>query len=197
MQDQPFTDDSGGELTVTSPGGLTPDLAIGVDPGFSGPNLTVPSGTISVGSGLTIGGGGITVIGGANNLGPGSLAFGAFSGGNPPGTQSAQIQIFGTSAASMNSSLTMTGSGRVIYVSQTNTSTTLWAITPTASASTSGTFQDGAEVTVINFSPSGTSFVLSSAGMGSITQGANVTISAGQGQKFLYNAPLQAWVPII
>ena len=172
-------------------------LIIGVDPGFSGPNLSVPSGTASIGSGMTIAAGGITVIGGTNNLGPGSLAFGAFSGGNPAGTASNQIQIFGTSAASMNSSLTMTGSGRVIYVSQTNTSTTLWAINPTASASTSGTFQDGTEVTVVNISPSGTSFVLSSAGMGSVTQGANVTVSAGQGQRFLYSAVLQSWIPII
>ena len=140
--------------------------------------------------------GNVTIVADPETRDAGVLNYGAFSGGNPLNTSSANIQIFGTSAASMNSSLTMTGSGRVIYVSQTNTSTTLWAITPTASASTSGSFQDGAEVTVINFSPSGTSFVLSSAGMGSITQGANVTISAGQGQKFLYNAPLQAWVPI-
>lgn len=141
--------------------------------------------------------GNVTVVADPETRDAGLLNYGAFSGGNPLNTSSANIQIFGTSAASMNSSLTMTGSGRVIYVSQTNTSTTLWAINPTASASTSGSFQDGTEVTVINISPSGTSFLLSSAGMGSVTQGANVTISAGQGARFLYSAALQSWILIV
>jgi len=173
-----------GLIAYTSPSQsqtMTGPLVMVADPETAATGSITASGSLQVQSGFSVTSG---------------IKYDSVLGGMPANTSSANIQIFGTSAASLNSSLTMTGSGRVIYVSQSNTSTTTWGITPTASASTSGLFQDGAEVTIVNISASGTSFVLPSNSMGSVTAGASVTISAFQAVRFLYSAALQSWIPV-
>ncbi len=84
----------------------------------------------------------------------------------------------------------MTGSGRIVPVSFTNTSTVSIGLIPTLSTSVS----DGAEVTILNISPSGTNLAIPSSLMGSISQAKVVTVSGMSGQRFVYSALLQTWL---
>lgn len=204
---QPFEPSSGG-LVVTPEGALAPDLNIGVDPGFSGPNLNVPSGTASFGGAVTASSlsattlaaatlASISVTGNENvsgNLVVSGMQYpGVVSGGTTP-TASSQ------SASSANTPITMTsglGSGgpNILYVQASGTSTASILLTPTSSASTSGFFQDGAEVTIINTCTSGSRLAIPSGNAGSYNV-ASLTISEGRAVRFKYIAALQSWIPI-
>ena len=184
MQDTPF---EGGEPTGP-PGGLTPDLNIGTDPGFGAPNLNV-SGTATIGTGLTVTAGGATIIaggtiiqaGGANITG--GLAYDAVSGGPPAVTTTSQ------SLSAQTASITMTGSGRVIYLTP-STSLSSCTLTPTGSASVT----NGAEVTLVNLHASSASTITIPSGAGAGPQA--ITISGTEVARFMYVAPLQIWSKI-
>lgn len=138
----------------------------------------VQSGTVSFGSNMQLG------------------SSAAFVGGMPAGTATNQVQLLGTSSAGISQTITMSGSGRVVPVSFTNTSTVSIGLTPTLSTSTGGNFQDGAEITILNLSPSGTNLVIPSSLMGSISNAGIVTVSAMRATRFVYSALLQSWIPV-
>ncbi len=119
-----------------------------------------------------------------------SIFPGTVIGGMPLGSGTNQVQLLGTSSAGISQTITMTGSGRIVPVSFTNTSTVSIGLTPTLSTSVS----DGAEITILNISPSGTNLAIPSSLMGSISQAAVVTVSAMSGTKFVYSALLQTWL---
>ena len=169
-------------------------------------NLSV-SGTVSVSgaasfaSGLTAssisaGGlnssftGGLTVSGGESLQG--GLTYDVVTGGLPASTTSSQSLSTG-SQINMTSGVSV-GGAHVVYVSAGSTTATV-ALTPTTSTATSGVFQNGLEVTVINLAASGSNVLLPTSSAGVLQQNA-VTISAGKGVKFLYIAQANSWVPI-
>ena len=95
------------------------------------------------------------------------------------------------SAAS--STITMTGSGRVIFLNPTATESTC-ILTPTSSAAaTAATFTNGMEITLVNLNASSASTITipsSSAGINGIA----ITISGGDAARLMYVAALQTWV---
>lgn len=119
--------------------------------------------------------------------------LGIISGGTTP-TASSQ------SASSANTPITMTsgitaGGPSIIYVQASGTSTASILLTPTSSASTSGFFQDGAEVTIVNSCTSGSRLAIPSGNAGSYNT-ASLTISEGRAVRFKYLAALQSWIPL-
>ena len=124
---------------------------------------------------------GITIIGGLN---PDFIV-----GGPAPLSTTSQL----LSAAS--STITMTGSGRVIFLNPTATESTC-ILTPTNSAAaTASTFTNGMEVTLVNLNASSASTITipsSSAGINGIA----ITISGGDAARLMYVAALQTWVHI-
>jgi hypothetical protein len=124
----------------------------------------------------------------------GGLKYDIVSGGTTP-TASSQ------SASSANTPITMTsgvttGGPNVIYVQASGTATASILLTPTSSASTSGLYQDGSEITVINSSPSGTRLAIPSGNFGSFNV-ASIVISEGRAVRFKYVAALQTWIPLV
>lgn len=155
----------------------------------------VTSGTASFASGLTASsisaGGlnssftsGLTVTGGIN--------WDTHFGGVPAATTSSQS--VSTSGATITMTTGMAAGKNVVYVSAASTTATC-VLTPTASASTSGNFQDGVEATLINLAAAGSNILLPSTSMGSLGV-YNYTLSAGHGVTFKYIAALQTWIPL-
>jgi len=128
--------------------------------------------------------GGLTVSGGLN--------YDVVTGGLPASTASSQSLSTG-SQINMTSGVSV-GGAHVVYVSANSTTATV-ALTPTTSTATSGVFQNGLEVTVINLAPSGSNVLLPTSSAGASQQNP-VTISAGKGVKFVYIANAQSWIPI-
>ena len=158
-----------------------------------GSNLVV-SGTVTV-TGSTVLGSSLVVSGtesvtGSLLAGSDMKISGQLLSPMPQGSASNNVQLLGTSSAGVSQTITMTGSGRIIPVSFTNTSTISIGLTPTLSTSVS----DGAEITILNISPSGTNLVVPSSLQGSISGAAIVTVSAMQGARFVYSALLQSWL---
>lgn len=152
---------------------------------FAGP-VSV-SGTLTAGS-ISAGGlnssftSGLTVTGGIN--------YDVHFGGTPAVSTSSQ------SVSTSGASITMTSatSQNVVFVSANSTTATC-VLTPTASASTSGNFQNGLEITLINLAAAGSNVLLPSTSMGSLGV-YNYTLSAGHGVTFKYIAALQTWIPL-
>ncbi len=164
-------------------------LTVVDDPNGNSGNANI-KGTHTV-SGSLVAGSALQVAGSA--LLNGDLKQGAtaqFIATMPAGSATNQVQLLGTSSAGISQTITMTGSGRIVPVSFTNTSTVSIGLTPTLSTSVS----DGAEVTILNISPSGTNLAIPSSLMGSISQAKVVTISGMSGQRLVYSGLLQTWL---
>ncbi len=164
-------------------------LTVVDDPNGNSGNANI-KGTHTV-SGSLIAGSALQVAGSA--LLNGDVKQGAtaqFIATMPAGSATNQVQLLGTSSAGISQTVTLTGSGRIVPVSFTNTSTVSIGLTPTLSTSVS----DGTEVTILNISPSGTNLAIPSSLMGSISQAKVVTVSGMSGQRFVYSALLQTWL---
>lgn len=109
-------------------------------------------------------------------------------------TASSQSMSASGSLITMTSGISAGIGPHTIYVSANSTSATC-SLTPTSSASTAGLFQHGVEITVINLGVSGSRIVIPVSGAGSYNHD-TIVISAGQAVRFIYNAPLQTWVPL-
>ena len=157
----------------------------------------VTSGTASFASGFTassISAGGLNSSFSAGLIVSGGLKYDVVTGGTTP-TASSQ------SASSANTPITMTsglssGGPNIIYVQASGTSTASILLTPTSSAATSGLYQDGSEITIINSSPSGSRLAIPSGNLGS-TNVASLVISEGRAVRFKYIAALQTWIPLV
>ncbi len=164
-------------------------LTVVDDPNGNSGNANI-KGTHTV-SGSLIAGSALQVAGSA--LLNGDVKQGAtaqFIATMPLGSATNQVQLLGTSSAGISQTVTMTGSGRIVPISFTNTSTVSIGLIPTLSTSVS----DGTEVTILNISPSGTNLAIPSSLMGSISQAKVVTVSGMSGQRFVYSALLQTWL---
>lgn len=158
---------------------------------------TAVSGTLSVSgtgtfaSGLTasllsVPSGGINVSGG--------FAYDVVSGsGNAPTTASSQSLSAASGVITMTSGLTSGTGPHTIYVSANTTTVSAVTLTPTSSASTSGIFQNGVEITVVNLAASGSRVQITVPG--SLTTD-TILISGGHSTRFVYNASAQTWIPL-
>lgn len=142
----------------------------------------------------------------------GSASFGGITGSFPSGasiTGGLQYDIVsGTLNAPLTSTtqglasggtITMTSGlqgGSTILASCSDTSETTIKLLPISSTSTSGQFQNGVEITVVNISASGTNIVIPSGSAGVSSTNAPISISAGHAVRFRYIAALQQWVPL-
>ena len=113
----------------------------------------------------------------------GLLSFDQIIGGPPTATTTSQ------SLSAQTASITMTGSGRVIYLTP-STSLSSCTLTPTGSASVT----NGAEVTLVNLHASSASTITIPSGAGAGPQA--ITISGSEVARFMYVAPLQTWQKI-
>lgn len=156
----------------------------------------VVSGTASFASGLTassISAGGLNSSFTSGLTVSGGLNYDVVTGGLPPTTTSSQSLSTSGVAITMTSGMS-TGGPNVLYVSAASTTATC-VLTPTSSASTSGIYQNGLEVTLINLAASGSNILIPTSSAGNSQQAA-ITISAGRGQKFKYVSALQTWIPL-
>ena len=155
----------------------------------------VTTGTASFASGVTVSslsaGGlnssfssGLTVSGGLN--------YDVITGGIPAATTSSQSLSTSGVAITMTSGMS-TGGPHVLFVSAASTTATC-VLTPTSSASTSGIYQNGLEVTLVNIAGSGSNILIPTSSAGASQQAA-ITLSAGKSCKFRYFAALQSWIP--
>ena len=145
-----------------------------------GSNLTV-SGTATV-TGSTVLGSNLTVSGTVTVTGSTVLGSNLVVSGTESVTGS---MIAGSDLKISGNLLSPMPAG-----SATNTSTVSIGLIPTLSTSVS----DGAEVTILNISPSGTNLAIPSSLQGSISGAAVITVSAMQGARFVYSALLQTWL---
>lgn len=155
----------------------------------------VVSGTASFASGVTISSASISNINASFPSGAtitGGLNYDVVTGGLPASTTSSQSLSTG-SQINMTSGVSA-GGAHVVYVSAASSVPTV-ALTPTSSASTSGVYQNGLEVTVINLGTSGSTVLLPTSSAG-VAQLIPLTISAGRGVRFIYVAQLQTWIPM-
>ena len=171
------------------------------NPTGSGGNLNiqgtlVTTGTASFASAMTVssisaGGlnssftGGLTVSGGLN--------YDVVTGGLPATTTSSQSLSTSGVAITMTSGMS-SGGPHVLWVSAGSTTATC-VLTPTSSASTSGIYQNGLEVTLVNIAASGSNILIPTSSAGTAQQAA-ITISAGKGCRFIYSAAHQTWFPV-
>lgn len=171
-------------------------LTIIADPNGNAGNLNVQgthvvTGSASFSSGVSISSLTAGTITGIGTL-SGGFAYDVVTGGLPATTTSSQSLSTG-SQINMTSGVSA-GGAHVVYVSAASSVATV-ALTPTSSANTSGVYQNGLEVTVINLGTSGSVVLLPTSSAGA-AQLIPCTISAGRGCKFMYVAQLQSWIPI-
>ena len=181
--------------TITGGVTIAKDLRTGDAGNFSVSGTVSVSGAASFASGLTassISAGGINLSVASGFTITGGLNYDVVTGGLPPSTASSQSLSTG-SQINMTSSVSV-GGAHVVYVSANAAPATV-ALTPTTSTATSGVFQNGLEVTVINLAPSGSNVLLPTSSAG-VAQQTVVTISAGRGVKFVYIANANSWIPI-
>ncbi len=122
----------------------------------------------------------------------GGFVYDVMSGGIPAATTSSQSLSASGVAITMTSGMS-SGGPHVLFVSAASTTATC-VLTPTSSASTSGFFQNGTEVTLVNIGASGSN-VLIPTSSGGTSQQAAITLSAGKSCRFRYYALLQSWLP--
>jgi hypothetical protein len=125
----------------------------------------------------------------------GGLQYDLVSGSaNAPTTASSQSLSAASGVITMTSGITSGTGPHVIYVSANTTTVSAVTLTPTASASTSGAFQNGVEITVVNLAASGSRVNITTPG--SLTTDA-ILISGGHAVKFVYVASAQTWIPLV
>jgi hypothetical protein len=181
--------------TITGGVTIAKDQRTGDGGNFSVSGTVSVSGAASFASGLTassISAGGINLSVASGFTITGGLTYDVVTGGLPASTTSSQSLSTG-SQINMTSGVSV-GGAHVVYVSANSTTATV-ALTPTTSTATSGVFQNGLEVTVINLAPSGSNVLLPTSSAG-VAQQNVVTISAGKGVKFVYIANANSWVPV-
>ncbi len=162
-------------------------------------NVTA-SGSLSALSGVAISGNvtltnNLTVSGSVGALSGISLTsglqFDQVVGGPATATTISQL----LSAAS--STITMTGSGRVIFLNPTATQATV-LLTPTSSAAaTAATFTNGTEILLVNLHPSSATTITIPTSSAGPNNGSVITISGGNSAKLIYVAALQSWIHIV
>jgi len=119
------------------------------------------------------------------------LQFDQVVGGPATATTISQL----LSAAS--STITMTGSGRVIFLNPTATQATV-LLTPTSSAAaTAATFTNGTEILLVNLHPSSATTITIPTSSAGPNNGSVITISGGNSAKLIYVAALQSWIHIV
>jgi hypothetical protein len=183
-----------GLVRIQGPLSIIADPAAG---GAANGNLTVAnnmtiSGSISAVSGV---GGNLTVSGSLGALSgasiTGGLQFDEVVGGPATATTISQL----LSAAS--STITMTGSGRVIFLNPTATQATV-LLTPTSSAAaTAATFTNGTEILLVNLHPSSATTITIPTSSAGPNNGSVITISGGNAAKLIYVSALQSWIHIV
>jgi hypothetical protein len=171
-------------------------LTVANDPAGNPGNVNVQgthvvSGTASFASGVTISSLSAGTVSGVGTM-SGGFTYDVVTGGLPTTTTSSQSLSTG-SQINMTSGVSA-GGAHIVYVSAASTTATV-ALTPTSSASTSGVYQNGLEVTVINLGASASNVLLPTSSAG-IAQQVPVTITAGAGITFKYIAALQTWIPL-
>ena len=144
---------------------------------MTGPLVTGADPETAALGGITVNNGGVSLTGGLQY----DTVYGL------PATSISQT-LSGTT-----STITMTGSGRVIFINPTATLSTC-ILTPTASTNaTTTTFTNGTEVTLINMNGTAASTLTIPAGSaGSGTPA--VTISGTAAARFIYSSQLAAWL---
>lgn len=198
-------------LTIPDLTRILGNVTIINDPNGNSGNLTVAgnitgSGTASfatlqadlVASGLTISGG-LTVSGGMTATGGvtvqdwevinGALYYQTLVGGPPTSSTFSQL-ISGTS-----STITMTGSGRIIYLGPVGATNSVCVLTPTGTASaTSFSFTNGMEVTLVNINATASNVITIPSGSTGALAAPAIAISGGQAVKFVWMQALGTWV---
>lgn len=127
--------------------------------------------------------------------GQGGFLQGALAAGGTTPTASSQ------SASSANTPITMTsgivaGGPNIIYVQPSGTSSASILLTPTSSASTSGIFQDGVEITLVCTAASASGVAIPSNNFGSFNV-LSLSLNAGRAVRLKYIAALQTWIPLV
>src|SRR5512146_79096 len=149
-------------------------------------NLAV-SGSASIATLSTSVPGGLNVSGG--------LVYDLISGStNAPTTASSQSLSAASGVITMTSGIVSGVGPHVIYVSANSTTVSAVTLSPTASSSTTGAFQNGVEVTVVNLAASGSRVQITVPG--SLTTDA-IVISGGHAVRFIYVASAQTWIPLV
>lgn len=196
------TPPSSGLVRVQGPLSIIADPSAG---GTANGNLTVAnnvivSGSLSALSGVALSGnvtltnnltvsGSLSALSGASVTG--GLQFDQINGGPASSTTISQL----LSAAS--STITMTNSGRVIFLNPTATESTC-ILTPTSSSNaTAATFTNGTRVTLVNLHPSSASTITIPTGSAGANQGIAITISGGNAADLMYVSALQTWVHVV
>ena len=191
---------------VTATGSVSALSGLSVSGAVTATNNVTVSGSLSALSGLSVSGA-ITatnnIFAVANLTVTGSeqvqsgmqitsgLQYDFINGGPATATTISQL----LSAAS--STITMTGSGRVIFLNPTATESTC-ILTPTGSSSaTSPTFTNGMEVTLVNLHPSSASTITIPTGSAGPNNGSVITISGGNCARLIYVAALQSWLHVL
>lgn len=169
---------------------ITGSMTVVNDPNGNAGNVNV-AGTLVASGSCSLGGLSASFTSGLSVAG--ALNYDVVTGGLPATTTSSQSLSTG-SQINMTSGVSA-GGAHVVYVSAASTTATV-ALTPTSSASTSGVYQNGLEVTVINLAASGSNVLIPTSSAGNSQQNA-VTISAGCAARFIYVAQLQTWIPIM
>ena len=158
----------------------------------------VTSGTASFASGLTassISAGGLNSSFTSGLTASGGLQYDIVSGSaNAPTTASSQSLSAASGVITMTSGITSGTGPHVIYVSANSTTVSAVTLTPTASSATSGVFQNGTEITVVNLATSGSRVQITVPG--SLTTD-TILISGGHAVRFIYNASCQTWIPLV
>lgn len=125
----------------------------------------------------------------------GGLVYDLISGStNAPTTASSQSLSAASGIITMTSGVTSGTGPHVIYVSANTTTVSAVTLSPTASASTSGAFQNGVEITVVNLAASGSRVQITVPG--SLTTD-TILISGGHAVRFIYVASAQTWIPLV
>jgi hypothetical protein len=182
-------------------------LTVIADPNGNSGNVNIggtltASGTVTLGSNLTINNN--EVVSGSVQAQSGIVVTGGLNpdfiiGGPAAASTTSQSFVSGGSAGAAGSytTVTMTGSGNVIFVNVSGNAGT-YVMTPTSSSvATTTAFTNGMEVTLINVSPSSSSTLVFPSASAGGNNNVPVTISGlGAGMKFKYVTALSSWIHV-
>lgn len=160
---------------ATVSGSVSAVSGLAVSGNLTATNNATISGSVSILSGL-VASSGVSLTGG--------LQYDVVSGGLATTTTVSQL-LSGTS-----SSITMTGSGRTIFLNPTATESTC-ILTPTSGVA------NGLEVTLVNLHPSSASTITIPTGSAGIANGSAITISGGNAAKLVFVTALGGWMHVV
>ena len=181
---------------------ITGSMTVINDPNGNSGNVNIQgtavvSGTASFASGLTassISAGGLNSSFTSGLTASGGLIYDLISGsGQAPTTATSQSLSAASGVITMTTGITSGTGPHTIYVSANTTTVSAVTLSPTSSASTSGAFQNGVEITVVNLAASGSRVQITAPG--SLTTD-TILISGGHAVRFVYNASAQTWIPL-